>query len=87
MAIIRIEVFGPSPPCTRCKMLKNIAENVAKKLKTEGIEVKVFHSNITSQETIKKYGILVSPALAINGIVRFMGRLPTESEIEKEIKK
>jgi hypothetical protein len=67
--------------------VKKNAENVAAKLKKEGISVKIDRASISAKVTIQKYGILVSPALAINGIVKFMGRIPSETEIEKEILK
>ncbi|MFH0949169.1 MAG: thioredoxin family protein [Candidatus Aenigmatarchaeota archaeon] len=82
-----VVVFGPDPPCVRCQAVKKNAENVAAKLKKEGITVKVGRNSISDKATIQKYGILVSPALAINGVVKFMGRIPSEAEIEKEIMK
>jgi len=39
-----------------------------------------------SKDIVSKYGVLVSPAIAINGVVKFMGRVPNESEVEKTIK-
>jgi protein-disulfide isomerase len=39
-----------------------------------------------SKETVQKYGVLVSPAIAINNTVKFMGRVPNPDEIEKLIK-
>jgi hypothetical protein len=80
-------VFGPDPPCVRCQAVKKNAENIAAKLRKEGVRVEVRRANIASREAIQKYGILVSPALAINGVVKFMGRIPSEAEIEKEILK
>jgi hypothetical protein len=82
-----IVVFGPDPPCVRCQAVKKNAENVASKLLKGGVRVEVRRANIASKETIQKYGILVSPALAVNGVVKFMGRIPSEAEIEKEILK
>lgn len=64
---------------------KKVAEKVAEKLKQTEIIVKVEKANIMSKDIIGKYGILVSPAIAINGIVKFMGRVPSEAEVEKTI--
>ncbi|MCX6816203.1 MAG: thioredoxin family protein [Candidatus Aenigmarchaeota archaeon] len=87
MSVVVI-VFGPDPPCVRCQAVKKNVENVAAKVfKTEKVRVEVRRANIASKETIQKYGILVSPALAINGVVKFMGRIPSEAEIEKEVRK
>ena len=85
--MIFVTVFGPDPPCIRCGAVKKNAEIVAARVKKDGIYVKIDRANISAKSTIQKYGILVSPALAINGVVRFMGRIPTQDEIEKEVRK
>jgi glutaredoxin len=83
MKTVKLTVFGPDPPCVRCTTVKKNAEAVAKKYKN----VKVVKADIAARETVKKYGVLLSPALAVNGIVKFMGRIPSEKEIESEVKK
>ncbi len=85
--MVVVEVFGPEPPCMRCQAAKKNAESVADKLKKEGFKVDVKRGLIMSKEVVRKYGVLVSPAIAINGVVKFMGRIPSETEIEKEIRK
>jgi len=87
MTNVKLVVFGPDPPCVRCQAVKKTAEKVAEKLKKEGIKVSVNRAFIMAKETVHKYGVLVSPALSINGIVKFMGRVPSETELEKEIRK
>jgi len=87
MKKIKLEVFGPEPACIRCTAVKNISDRLAKRLKKEGFEIEVVKLNIMGKETIEKYGILVSPALAINDVVKFMGRIPSEDEVEREIRK
>ena len=81
-----VAVFGPEPPCARCQATKRTVEKVAKKLAEEGFNVKVERENIISKDTISKYGVLLSPAVAINGKVKIMGRIPKEEEIEKLIR-
>lgn len=83
MREIAVDVIGTEPPCSRCTLLKKNAEKAALKLKPVGIEVKVSKLNVISEEVMNRYGMLVSPALAINGIVKVMGRVPSENEIEK----
>jgi hypothetical protein len=85
--VVSVVVFGPDPPCVRCQAVKRNAEVVAEKLKKEGVKISVSRAYIMAKETVQKYGILVSPALAINGVVKFMGRIPSPNEIEKEIRK
>jgi len=86
MKEVKVEVLGPEPPCMRCQAAKKVAEKVAEKLKQTEIIVKVEKTNIMSKDIVSKYGVLVSPAIAINGVVKFMGRVPSEAEVEKTIR-
>jgi thiol-disulfide isomerase/thioredoxin len=83
---IIVEVFGPEPPCVRCITVKRIVEKVAQKLAPEGFNVKVERKHIISKDTVSKYGVLLSPAVAVNGKVKTMGRIPNEEEIGKLIR-
>jgi len=83
---VKAEVFGPEPPCHRCQTVKKIVEKVAEKLRQEGINVQIERANIASKDVVKKYGVLFSPALAVNDAVKIMGRIPTEEEIERLIR-
>jgi hypothetical protein len=80
---IHVEIIGPEPPCVRCQAVRKIVETVAEKLKSSGISVKVEKLNITSGKVARKYGVLSSPALAINGVVKLQGVVPSEEEVEK----
>ena len=86
MKEVKVEVLGPEPPCMRCQAAKKVVEKVAEKLKQTEISVKVEKANVMSKDIVSKYGVLVSPAIAINGVVRFMGRVPSEAEVEKTIR-
>lgn len=57
-----------------------------RRLKQAGMTVKVEKTNIVSREVVGRYGVLVSPALAVNGVVKIMGRVPSEEEVEKLIR-
>jgi hypothetical protein len=52
-------------------------EQAGTELKAQGIDVRVTRKPIMSREVITRYGVLVSPALAINGVVKMMGAVPT----------
>jgi small redox-active disulfide protein 2 len=80
---IKIEVIGVNPPCPRCKKTEENARKAASKLAAEGIEVEVTKLDITSKETISKYGVVMSPAIAINGVVKIMGKVPDISLVER----
>ena len=82
MKEVKVEVIGVEPPCMRCQSARKAVEKAAEKLRAEGINVKIEKANVMSREVIGKYGVLVSPAIAINGTVKIMGRVPSEDEIE-----
>jgi len=83
MKEVEVEVIGVDPPCVRCRAAKKAVEKASEKLKAEGITVHIEKANIMSKEVIGKYGVLVSPAISINGTVKIMGRVPSEDEVEK----
>ena len=82
MKEVKVEVIGVDPPCMRCRSARKAVEKAAEKLRAEGRNVKIEKANVMSKEVIGKYGVLVSPAIAINGTVKIMGRVPSEDEIE-----
>jgi len=86
MKDVKVEVMGPEPACVRCQAAKKVVEKSAEKLKQAGMTVKVEKVNIISKEIVSKYGLLVSPAIAVNGIVKVMGRVPSEEEITRLMK-
>jgi len=83
MKDIKIEVIGVSPPCSGCKKTEENAKEASSKLIKEGVKVEVVKLNITAKETISKYGVLMSPAIAINGVVKIMGKIPDTHVIER----
>jgi protein-disulfide isomerase len=83
---VKVEVIGPEPACMRCQAAKKAVEKAAEKLRQAGIAVRVEKVNIISKEIVHRYGVLVSPAVAVNGVVKVMGRIPKEDEIERLIK-
>jgi endonuclease V-like protein UPF0215 family len=87
MKEVKVEVIGPDPPCARCLVAAWAVVKAAEKLKQAGIMVNIEKANIMSKETIQKYGLLFSPAIAINDTVKIMGRVPSPVEVEKLIMK
>ncbi|MCW3981859.1 MAG: thioredoxin family protein [Candidatus Bathyarchaeota archaeon] len=86
MAKVEVEVIGVDPPCPRCKKTHENAQKAAAKLAGDKIQVVVEKLNVSAKETISKYGVLMSPAVAINGIVKIMGKVPDSSVIERLIR-
>ncbi|MBS7616397.1 thioredoxin family protein [Candidatus Bathyarchaeota archaeon] len=83
MKEVKVEVIGPEPPCMRCQAAKKAVEKAAEKLKQAGIMVNIEKVNIMSKNVVQKYGVLISPAIAINDTVKVMGRVPNPEEVEK----
>jgi hypothetical protein len=70
--LIHIEVIGLEPPCNKCnELLKNSKTAVAQ----AGIEAEVVKKWTLSEEIREKYGLLLSPALVIEGVVVAQGKV------------
>jgi hypothetical protein len=76
MKEVTVEVIGVDPPCKRCQATNKSVEEAASTLKAKDIDVKIFKVTAQSKDTLAKYGVLVSPALAINNVVKVIGRVP-----------
>ena len=70
--MVHIEVIGLEPPCNKCNELLN---NTQKAVEKTGIEAEVVKKWTLSEEMRKKYGLLLSPALAIEGVVVAQGKV------------
>ena len=79
---VHVEVIGVHPPCKRCYTTWKNVDEAASTLKSEGVEVTVKKLNIISKDVISRYGAIISPAIAINGTVKIMGRVPDVKEVE-----
>jgi len=66
--------------CPKCNKLYERAETAAKEL---GIEYKM--EKITDIGGIMDMGVMMTPALAVNGEVKFSSRVPGPEELKKII--
>ncbi len=71
---MKIETLGTG--CAKCEALGANAKAAAAQL---GIECEF--SKVTSLAEISRRGVMLTPALAINGQVRVSGKVPSEGEI------
>jgi small redox-active disulfide protein 2 len=78
--MIKIEVVGTG--CAKCKRLLANAEQAVKELKITAEVVKV-----DDIDEIVNRGIMMTPALFINGEKRAEGRIPDENEIKRMLTK
>jgi small redox-active disulfide protein 2 len=72
----KLQVLGTG--CPKCKKLTENAEAAAKEL---GIEYKL--EKVTNINDIMKFGVMMTPALAVDGEVRVAGKVPGVDEIKK----
>jgi small redox-active disulfide protein 2 len=70
--VIRIEVIGLDPPCKKCNEL---LANVKQVVEEMGLDAEVSKKWTLSEEIRNAYGLLLSPALAIEGVVAFQGKV------------
>ena len=74
--MIKIEVLGTG--CAKCKRLLANAEQAVKDLKITAEVIKV-----EDLGEIVSRGVMLPPALSINGEIRAEGRIPDVNEIKK----
>ncbi len=67
--------------CPKCAVVKDRVEKVAKEM---GVKVRLLDP-IEDADRIVELGILTSPAVVVNGKVKFAGVVPTEEKIRKAI--
>jgi small redox-active disulfide protein 2 len=72
----KIQILGTG--CPKCKALAQNAETAAKEL---GIEHQI--EKITEITEIMKFGVMMTPALAVDGKVIIVGKVPPVDEIKK----
>lgn len=72
----KIQVLGTG--CPKCKKLTENAETAAKQA---GIEYQI--EKITQINDIMKFGVMMTPALAIDGQVKSVGKVLSPDEIKK----
>ena len=72
----KLQILGPG--CPKCKKLAENAETAAKQL---GIEYTL--EKVTDINDIMKFGVMMTPALAVDGQVKVVGKVPSPDEIKK----
>jgi len=70
---MKIQILGMG--CPKCKKLYEAAEQAAKEL---GLEYEI--------DRITEMGVMMTPALAIDGEVKLVGRIPTIENLKEILK-
>jgi small redox-active disulfide protein 2 len=73
---LEVTILGPG--CYSCNKLE---QDVMAVLSETGIQANLIH--ITDPKLMAQYGIVITPALVINGKVKSKGTLPPKCQIKK----
>ena len=71
----KIQILG-----TGCPKCKKLAENAEAAVKDLGIECAI--EKVTNINEIMGFGIMMTPALAVDGEVKVVGKVPSPDEIK-----
>ncbi len=71
---MKIEVLGTG--CAKCNMLEQAARAAANRL---GLQYELTH--VKDLTKIAAYGVMMTPALVIDGQVKVTGKVPGEAEL------
>ena len=72
----KIQVLGPG--CARCKKLAERTEQAAKEL---GIDCEI--EKVTDITQIMNFGVVMTPGLVVDGVVKTAGKVPSVEEVKK----
>ncbi len=72
---MNILVIGPG--CSKCRTLAQLTEQAVKEL---GVTAEI--NKVTDLKQIMALGVLMTPALAVNGTVKVVGKVPSVAEIK-----
>jgi len=76
---MKIEILGMG--CQKCNTLNNAVKQAAKELGIDAEFVKV-----EDIKEIMKYGVMTTPALMVDGILKVSGKIPSVEEIKVLLK-
>lgn len=72
----RLQILG-----TGCPKCKKLAEQTEAAAKAAGIEYQL--EKVTDLQAIMKFGVMMTPALVVDGDVKVVGKVPSVDEIRK----
>jgi len=71
----KIQILG-----TGCPKCKKLAENVEEAVKELSVEYDI--EKVTEINEIMKFGVMITPALAVDGEVKVVGKVASPDEIK-----
>ncbi|MBP8954829.1 MAG: TM0996/MTH895 family glutaredoxin-like protein [Armatimonadetes bacterium] len=76
---MKVQVLGPG--CAKCNAL---AENAKKAVAMAGVDAEVV--KVTEAAEIESFGVLLTPGLAIDGVVKSAGKVVAPEQIARWLK-
>ena len=73
---MKIEIYGSG--CSKCKKTEEIVRQVVNEL-----NIKAEISKIEDLQKIIDKGIMMTPAVAIDGEIKILGRVPSTQDVKK----
>lgn len=73
---MEIQILG-----TGCPKCNKLAENAAQAARELGLEFQL--TKITDINEIMSFGVMVTPALAVNGVVKLSGKVPDPEKLKQ----
>lgn len=77
--VVKIEILG-----TGCAKCKSLAKNVEKAVQETGINVEIV--KVDNIKDIMNRGVMMTPALYLDGEAKAVGRVPSVEEIKRLLK-
>jgi small redox-active disulfide protein 2 len=76
---MKIQILGTG--CPKCKKMAEHAESAAKEV---GVDFEM--EKVTKIDEIMAYGVMMTPALVVDGEVKVVGKVPSVEEIKQFLK-
>lgn len=77
---MKLEILGTG--CAKCVKLDELTKKAVQEL---GIEAEV--TKVKDIKDIMNYGVMITPALVVDGVVKVAGKVPSVEDIKKLITK
>jgi small redox-active disulfide protein 2 len=72
----KIQILG-----TGCPKCKKLAENAQEAVRALGLDCEI--EKVSKINEIMKFGVMMTPALAVDGQVKVVGKVPSPDEIKQ----
>ena len=74
--MLNIVVYGPG--CSRCVETERVVRHVVEQMRIPaGVQ------KVNDPQGMAKAGVLLTPAVTVNGVVKVSGRIPKEEEVRR----